>query len=74
VLNFIENGRLTLSECAYMILESGDKYDEKEIHKAIVSLIRANYLQRIESPDSVANQMQEEPEKVQGLNIFLEIF
>lgn len=63
----LENGCLNLSECVEIIMsqqsddESDDVYGEKEIQNGFYALIRANYLQRMESSNSVFKPFAEEP-------------
>lgn len=72
ISEFLENGRLNISECVAQIEErqlseeTDDYYNEDEVRKTIAALVRANYLQREETIDSISNQIHEEPEIVVG--------
>lgn len=75
----LENGCLNLSECTEIILnqqsedDSDDVYGEKEIQNGFYALIRANYLQRMESSNSLFKGFANESNINNGRKFFQKI-
>lgn len=67
IVEFLENGRLSLSECIGQVKAHDDagEYSEQEIVDNLGVLIKGSYLQRIEFLDEIGPNLGK-PEEAQG--------